>query len=240
MSEPLIDVTGVRRERSRRKVVRRLKFVGVVASGVLAIAVIVWVFWSSALFAVQEVHVEGTSVVNPGSVLDAAGIVPGTPLARVDTAAAAQRVVRLREVAAADVILGWPHTVTIVVQERQARLAIPLGSDFALVDATGTIFATVPKRPKGVPVAEVASADPEMLAAVAKVADLLPDEVRSKTSRLEADSKDAITLELSGNRRVIWGSAEDSELKAKVLVPLLTTSARIYDVSAPTNPITRG
>ena len=47
-------------------------------------------------------------------------------------------------------------------------------------------------------------------------------------------------LELSGRGEVNWGSAEQSVLKSEVVVPLLALDARVYDVSAPTHPTTRG
>lgn len=239
MTEPLVDVTGIRRERERRRLMWWLKIAGIVGGVVVALGVVAWVFLVSSLLSVQEVRVEGVSLVGPEAVVAAADIQVGTPLARVDTSAAARRVVQLREVAAADVVLGWPHEVTIIVHERQARVVLPLGSEYALVDGTGTVFAMVQKRPKGVPIAQVSSADPETLASVALVADLLPDDVRASVLKLKAESLDAITLELTKGRRVVWGSAEESELKAKVLVPLLTKPGRIYDVSAPADPTMR-
>jgi hypothetical protein len=40
--------------------------------------------------------------------------------------------------------------------------------------------------------------------------------------------------------RVRWGGAQDSGLKAEVLLVLLQTGARSYDVSVPTAPATAG
>ena len=38
------------------------------------------------------------------------------------------------------------------------------------------------------------------------------------------------------NARVVWGSADQSALKAQVIVPLLQQKGTVYDVSAPSNP----
>jgi cell division protein FtsQ len=45
---------------------------------------------------------------------------------------------------------------------------------------------------------------------------------------------------LRDGRQVLWGSAEQSELKARVLPELLAAQrAQVYDVSVPESPITR-
>ena len=49
---------------------------------------------------------------------------------------------------------------------------------------------------------------------------------------------DQISLVLRDGRTVEWGSAEQSELKAEVLVPLLKRPAQRYDVSVPGQPTT--
>lgn len=51
-------------------------------------------------------------------------------------------------------------------------------------------------------------------------------------------SFDSISLELSGNRTVVWGSGEKGDTKAKALTALLKAApkARHFDVSVPTAP----
>ena len=49
---------------------------------------------------------------------------------------------------------------------------------------------------------------------------------------------DQIELVLRDGRTVTWGSAEESEQKAAVLVRLLQQPARHYDVSVPGNATT--
>ena len=51
---------------------------------------------------------------------------------------------------------------------------------------------------------------------------------------------DQISLVLRDGRTVVWGSAEDSDAKAEVLVELLEQPARKYDVSVPGQPTTSG
>jgi len=51
-----------------------------------------------------------------------------------------------------------------------------------------------------------------------------------------------VRLELEGGASVVWGSAEDSALKATVLAALMRAAppdtVAQYDVSAPTSPVT--
>ncbi len=49
---------------------------------------------------------------------------------------------------------------------------------------------------------------------------------------------DQITLVLRDGRQVLWGSAEESDAKARVLVALLKEPAASYDVSVPGQPTT--
>ena len=50
---------------------------------------------------------------------------------------------------------------------------------------------------------------------------------------------DEITLHLRDGRLVRWGSADQSEEKAAVLLALLDRKAQTYDVSVPGAPTTR-
>ena len=81
MSEPLVDVTGARRERERRRFVRRLKFFGLVAGVLVVVTGLVWTITASSLFSVREVRIEGLELADRESVEAAAGIGIGTPLA---------------------------------------------------------------------------------------------------------------------------------------------------------------
>ena len=51
---------------------------------------------------------------------------------------------------------------------------------------------------------------------------------------------DQITLVLRDGREVLWGSADESALKAQVIDRLLVSQkAGVYDVSVPGSPTTR-
>ena len=74
--------------------------------------------------------------------------------------------------------------------------------------------------------------------AAVSVAVALPGELRRELRAIRVVSYDSITLELSGNRTVHWGSAEQSEAKVAALRAVMNAAedARYFDVSAPSAP----
>lgn len=240
MSQPLIDVTGRRRRRARERLRHRLLVAGSVLGVLAVLGGLGWLVTGSPAFVVRTVAVTGTSLTPAEDVRIAAGVPAGVPLAQVDTAAVAARVAMLPAVARAEVVRSWPSSLTITVTEREVRLVRRNGSGYQWLDATGRGFHASAKPPKGAVLADVPGDDAGLLAAVAAVADSLPPALRERTEVVKARSADSIVLELSGRGEVNWGSAEQSVLKSEVVVPLLALDARVYDVSAPTHPTTRG
>lgn len=240
MSEPLVDVTGARKRRGRAKRRRWLKCAGLAALVGALLAGIAWVVWGSPWLLARQVEVTGVAVVTTQDVVDAASVPLGTPLAAIDAAGIEARVVdALPAVAAAKVSRVWPGTVSIAVTERQAVLAVPLSREFLWVSADGVIFHRTSEAPAGVLTATSGIANVQVIGAMAAVAAALPEQVRSQASTMSAASQDSIVVTLSDGRKITWGSADESELKARVVVPLLGVKAREYDVSAPTHPTTR-
>nr|WP_255519065.1 FtsQ-type POTRA domain-containing protein [Kitasatospora sp. SID7827] len=175
------------------------------------------------------------------------------PLARVDLDEARSEVAGLSRVASVEVWRGWPHTLRVKVTERRPVAAIRRdgGDGFVQVDADGVEFATEPQPPPGVPVVglelsrpaqdAVAVIDrPALVRAAVTVAAGLPPEVAKQAGSLTVYSYDDIRLGLSSGATVRWGSAEQTDRKAKVLTALLGRKASNYDVSAPDAPAVSG
>jgi len=240
VTQPLVDVTGRRRRRARERLVRRLQLVGALAAVLALLGGGAWLVTASPVFVVSSVAVEGAKLTPADDVRTAAAVGEGVPLARVDLDGVATRVAQLPAVARVEVARTWPGTVTVALTERQVRLVRRIGSGYQWLDASGRGFHASGKPPKGVVRADVPGDDPGLLAAVASVADALPDALRERTEVVRARTADSIVLELADGGEVVWGSAEQSSLKAEVVVPLLALDARVYDVSAPTHPTTRG
>ncbi|MFT3861690.1 cell division protein FtsQ/DivIB [Micropruina sp.] len=233
------DATGritLRRRRDRRK---RWLWVGL-AAGVLALlAGLGWlVFWSDVL-GVRTIDVQGNRIVNAEDVRRLAEVPNGTPLVRVDLDGVATRVGGLPAVDRVTVARSWPNTISIQVVERTPLFAIETPGGYWIADAQGVIFQSATEAPKGLMVASVAGNDPALVRDLGTVLSALPSELRSQVKQVSAETGDSITVYLAGSTRVIWGSAEQSDLKAQVIVALLKQKGSTYDVSAPSNPTVR-
>ena len=137
--------------RPPRRPGRRRRAVVLTLATAAIVAVAVWALLGSTLLVVRSVTVTGAGAVPRAEVLRAAGIAPGTPLIRVDTAAVARRVEQITQVQSAQVSRDWPDSVTIVIQERTPVLAVPSDGGFALVDRFGVVLGHVTQRPPLVP-----------------------------------------------------------------------------------------
>jgi cell division protein FtsQ len=215
------------------------------AIGAIALVVVLTLFWViaiSPLLAVRSVTVSGlTDPTERAAALTAARIPMRTPLARVDTAAAAARVEAIATVDRVAVVRTWPNTITVEVTRRAPVLAVknPQGQ-LQVVDATGTAYETVAVVPPGIPVVNATSAspDPQGLLAAIGVLTILPADLRGTVSGITVSSADLVTLTLGGVT-VVWGGSSDGPKKLAILRVLLGTKPGTIDVSAPDTPVTR-
>ena len=222
----------------RRPRVRRspaLLLVAVVLLGAGA-----WVAYFSPLLVVREVAVAGQRAVSAEEVVAAAAVPMGAPLARQDVQAIAERTTRIPAVRAASVSRRWPGTLLVTVTERSGVLAVEKGDGFLLVDGEGVVYARQASLPKGAIRAEVDAADQGLLREVGRVADALPADLAGEVKGLRAKGPDLITLRLKSRVEVVWGSAEDSPLKAQIVLALLEQKPqKTLDVSSPNSPALR-
>lgn len=236
---PVTDATTRIRLRRRREQRRTALVVAICVVVVLAVGAATWLVGFSSVLAVRDVTVTGTRVLSPDVVEQAAAIELGVPMARIDADAVEARVAALAPVKSVALERHWPNTVTIAVIERTAAFAVRQnhGSGYLLVDDTGRAFTEVVAPPADL--LRVTAADATLLGDVAAVVAELPPDLRRQVLRMDAESRDGITLVLSGSRKVVWGSAERSRFKATVLLALLKQKGTIYDVSAPDRPAVR-
>jgi cell division protein FtsQ len=221
---------------------RRIALVGVLALAVLGGAC--WAVLGSSLLVVRHVEVVGERLVTATQVREAAKIRPGTPLASVNTGAAAARVEQLPPVLSAAVSRSWPDTIVITVRERTPVLAVvAAGGGYQLVDPHGVVVRSAAHKPAGMPLLSPAPAvrrDSPAIKAVATVVRQLPPTVRARLKWVSAASANAVTLHLAGRVTVLWGSASRAAQKSAELTLLLRTHARYYDISDPDTAVTRG
>ncbi|GAA0496534.1 cell division protein FtsQ/DivIB [Streptomyces stramineus] len=211
-----------------------------------------WALYGSSWLRATGVEVSGTRVLTADEVRKAAEVPFGEPLISVDTDAIGARLrERLPRIETVAVERSWPHGIRLEVVERQPRAIVEKGGKFIEIDGSGVRFATVERPPKGVPRLELEAADSPSLRRfglqrlereAVRVAEALPEVVRTDTRVIRVRSYDSITLELTGGRTVVWGSGERGEAKARTLTALLKAArgADHFDVSAPSAPAASG
>jgi len=212
---------------------------------VLALAILVgaaWALLGSSLLVVRNIQVGGSHQVPAARVRAAAGIRPGTPMARLDSGAVARRVERIAQVKSAQVSRSWPDTVVITVQARTPALAVRAAGQFELVDVDGVVVRTAASRPPGMPVLRQPPyqlrGSPAVRSAVL-VLNHLPAAIRGRVISVTADAvTDAVTLRLRGGISVRWGGPGRSAAKARELQALMRTHSRHFDVSSPQVAVT--
>ncbi|WP_447036847.1 cell division protein FtsQ/DivIB [Streptomyces sp. DSM 118878] len=238
--------------------VRRLKLpprsrkpIALLALVVLVAAGGAWVFYGSPWLRLERVETSGTDVLKDRKVVEAAGAPVDAPLISVDTDALEDRLrSKLPRIDSVEVTRSWPDGIRLKVTERKPALLVEKGGKFIEVDAKGVRFATVERAPKGVPRLEWALdrksgaaslrrfGTDRLLREAVRVAGDLPETVARDTRSVKVRSYDSISLELSGDRTVEWGSGEKGRTKATTLSALMkaTPKARHFDVSVPTAP----
>jgi cell division protein FtsQ len=224
---------------------RRRRVAAVVAGVALLVGLAVagrLLLFDLGLADVEGVEVTGSTTVPVDDVLAAAAVEPGGPLAAVDTAGIAARVAQLPGVASVEVGRGWLHTVTVAVTERVAVAVAVTPQGPAPVDATGIVYpAPVPAGVPRLTFGAVRPDDPSTRAAL-DVLTGLPDGLRAQVLTIGVSvggGTPQVSLGLTDEREVRWGSAERGPEKAAVLVALLTRPGRVYDVTSPELPTVR-
>lgn len=227
-----------------------------VLAALLALTLLVgggtWLVYGSPWLRARKVSISGMEVLTEQQVRRAAAVPLGGALVSVDTGAVRKRLLKaLPRLKDARVRRSWPHTVRIEVTERTPSAVLKNGRGFTEVDREGVRFATVDRRPRGVPVVELTPdqtasfrhfGTKRLLRAAITVAGTLPDSLAGQATVIRVRSYDAVTVELTRGRDVMWGSQEDGAAKAAALTALMKAEPKAdhYDVSAPTAPAASG
>lgn len=226
------------RARARRLASARPVFVLGCVAGALGVAA--WVVLASGLLAVRTVAVAGTHRLDAAQVRAVIGPLRGAALLRVDTAAVRERVAALPGVQSVDVQREWPGTLRVSVRERDAVAAVQRADGWWLVDSQGVEYGP-PQRAAGslrVLALPDSGSAPAARSAVAVLRGL-PAGLLRDVVRVDAPSPSGVRLRLRGGAVVVWGSADRSVEKARILATLLARPARVYDVSSPSVVTTR-
>jgi len=195
----------------------------------------------SPLLALREVRVDGTSRLDAADLVDAVDGQLGTPLALLDEARIRAELGEFALIKSYVTELVPPGTLVIHIVERAPIGVLPAPDGFRLVDPAGVVIETTLTRPEGYPLIELAEGEQlggTGFRSMAGVLLALPASVLSQVTTISARTMDDVTLTLEGSDQLVrWGSAEDSDRKAAVLVRLIALHGGdgpgVYDVSAP-------
>lgn len=221
---------------SQRGWVRALIVVGLLA----AVGGVGWLLMFSSVFGVNRVMVSGGPEALTAQVRRQAAVTPGEPLLRVDAAQVAERIVAgVPNLEQVTVTRDWPGTLRVQVTPRRPLLAVRTPAGWQLLDHEGVVVATPAAPPARMPTLTDAGS-PAAGATAAAVLPALPAKVGSQVAAVSAVSSESISVQLRDGRTIVWGSASETDQKARVLQALLSVKARVYDVSAPDLPTTSG
>ena len=212
------------------------------ASVIVLLVAGVWLVQLSPVLSARSVRVEGVSPGVATTITARADLLMGTPLARVDTAAIARRVMAMGTLAEVTVSRSWPSTVVIAASPRLPVLVVKNSKgELQVVDAQGVAYASVSAPPKGVPLISTAENPPskDSMRAAITVLQALSTGQRGRVTNVSVSGANMVTLRLDAVT-VTWGGASEPELKVKVMAALLRQKGvRAIDVSAPRTPVTR-
>ena len=246
-----------RKERAPLSRARKLLYTALTLA-IIAVLYVVLVFFSP-LLATQKITVRGASLLETTQVEQKLEPLRGVPLTRIDEK-------KVRELIGQDNVLHSvhvesrpPHELVVTLKERTAVAVVKQGDTYHTVDSDGVSLLESATQPDtSVPLVRFSGDDPQASAefrTISTALSAMPSELLAQVKEAGATSTSSITLTLRDNTTVQWGTAEESELKAKVLLSLRQAIAKraqeeksseaqtqkvtVYDVSAPRVPVTR-
>ena len=249
-------------ERSRKERVpltraRKLLYTASVLA-IIAVLYVVLVFFSP-LLATQKITVRGTSLLETTQVEQKLGPLRGVPLTRIDEKKVRELIGQDNVLRSVQVESRPPHELVVTLKERTAVAVVKQGDTYHTVDSDGVSLLESATQPDtSVPLVRFSGDDPKTsdeFRTISTVLSAMPSALLVQVKEAGATSTSSITITLRDNTTVQWGTAEESELKAKVLLSLRQAIAKraqeeksseaqmqnvtIYDVSAPRVPVTR-
>ncbi|MEY4497944.1 MAG: hypothetical protein RJA40_49 [Actinomycetota bacterium] len=201
----------------------------------------------SPLLSVRSVEIVGAPTKESKTAIERSlEITVGEKLARVDPRSLSNRLRSFDWIASSEVSRNWiKGKVTISINTRKpVALYSEPGKPQVVLDASGKTFATPADIADGLP--KVSAKSVEGGLAAIEVFTSLPVSFSKNIDRMSAARSDNFLIYgvFEGqNLRVIWGDAEDTQLKVDVIEALLkreeNKNLRMIDVSAPHAPIVK-
>lgn len=215
----------------------------IVLGAIVLLAVTVAIGTLTPIMAVRDIQVVGANRVAVADIERALGQLEGTPLALVsegEVHGALQAFPLVQRFALERIP---PHTLVVRIEERDPVIAVASGKSLELLDPAGVLVGRADERPAGVALAGDELRDPTSAAfrAAAKVVRDSPAELREQIVGVTASSAHDVQLTLASGSQVLWGDADRTQFKARVLSSMLVAldgrSPSLIDVSAPDAPV---
>lgn len=246
-----------RKERAPLTRARKLLYTAS-ALAIIAVLYVVLVFFSP-LLATQKITVRGASLLETTQVEQKLEPLRGVPLTRIDEKKVRELIGQDNVIRSVQVESRPPHELVVTLKERTAVAVVKQGDTYHTVDSDGeSLLESATQPDTSVPLVRFSGDDPQTSAefhTISTALSAMPSELLAQVKEASATSTSSITLTLRDNTTVQWGTAEESELKAKVLLSLRQAIAKraqeensseaqtqkvaVYDVSAPRVPVTR-
>lgn len=210
----------------------------------LAALVFVGVVFFSPLLATRTITVQGASLLDASTVEEQLSPLEGTPMTRITEADVSSLIGNENVLYGVTLEANPPHELVVKLHERVPVAVVEDGGVYVLVDNEGLQLGEAKSvEEAGVPLVAggLDIVGTPAFETVTGVLAALPTSILSQVSEAKADSASTITLEMADGTQVVWGTPQDSELKAKVLVQLMESvgsevSVTTYDVSSPLVP----
>ncbi|SNV76601.1 cell division protein [Corynebacterium imitans] len=215
------------RKRTRR---RTIASVGV---SLLVLAGIAAAMPFTPMMPVHGVNVDGNAALTPEQVEELTGIVPETPMGRVDVRAAAEGVAANPWVKSATVKRDWPSSIQVDVEEYTAVAFVALEDGAHLIDAEGKDFLVADPPPGAMELVGPGIEDEEGKRAAVEIAASISEKARGQVEALDARGPYEYVLRLREGRTVVWGAAEDNANKALALESVLQMEGTEFNISNP-------
>ncbi|MFH8252344.1 FtsQ-type POTRA domain-containing protein [Microbacterium sp. B2969] len=223
---------------------RRMIWIGAAASVLLLVLTTLAAAYSP-LFGVERITVVGTSLLDAGAVEQALSEQLGTPLPLVDESAVKADLIAFPLVQSYSLEARPPHELVVRIVERLPIGLMKTRAGYTLVDAAGVALSTTETPAAGTPLLTITGGtSSDAFEAVGQVMRTLPASIRDQVTAVSASTPDDVTLTLGDtNTQVIWGSADQSALKALVLETTMKSrppaDVSVYDVSSPAAIVVR-
>lgn len=220
---------------SRRRRVTWAVIAGIAVTMITLVAVAVY----SPLLALKTISIDGTTRLDPADLHAAVDGQLETPLALLDFDRMKDELGDFPLIRSYVTETVPPDALKIHILEREPIGTLGTSSGFSLVDPAGIVIERSAERMAGVPFIDVAGGDSDSAAfdAAVEVLIALPDPVLAQLDTVTATTRDDVRLTLAGGgASIVWGSADDSEYKSRVLARTLELNlpdVSEYNVSAP-------